>query len=326
MLNQKEFEKQFMELYETGISTTEICEKLGENRNRGYSLLRRKQLSSNPLSSKIYTKEVIDILEAEYLSGATIEELQVKYPEYAGNMNNYLRKRGVTRRRGNISNCNPHYFKNIDTPQKAYFLGLLMADGCITEKKRNPNNKTLRIELCIEDKYILEEFARALDSTLTVKESFGNGKPYEVGGKIYYNNKHECYFSLGCIELIEDLMQYGCVPRKSKILKKLPDIPEDLYKDFILGFYDGDGIASVGKSHYMGFVGTKEFLENIAKQIKKDTGLPEPNVNYNRHNDMYYLTYNTKQSQIKLWNYFYKETTYPVLVRKKDKIRKVLGI
>lgn len=326
MLSYQEFEKQFMELYETGISTTEICEKLGENRDRGYKLLKKKKLPSNPFKSRKYTKQVVDVLEQEYLNGATIKELQTKYPEYAGNINHYLRERGVTRRRGSASNCNPEYFKNIDTPQKAYFLGLLMADGCIIEKKRNPKIKTLRIELCIEDKYILEEFARALGSTLKVKESFGNGKAYEVGGKTYYNNKHECYFSLGCVDLIQDLMSYGCVPRKSRILKNLPKLPQHLYKDFILGFYDGDGIASVGKSCYMGFVGTQEFLQNIAKQIKIDIGLPEPNVNYNRGNNMYYLTYNTKQSQIKLWNYFYKETTYPVLLRKKNKMKESLGI
>lgn len=326
MLNKEQFEERFMKLYKTGISTTEICEILNVNRNRGYSLLRRKGLRSNPKTSKKYTKEVIDKLVEEYTNGATVVELQNKYPEYAGNINEYLRKRGVTRRRGSIPNCNQNYFENIDTPQKAYFLGLLMADGCIITKKNKAKNKTLRIELNLQDKYILEEFAKAINSSLSVKESFGNGKPYIVNGKTYYNNKHECYFSLGSVKLIQDLMGYGCVPNKSRKLSKLPKIPSNLYKDFILGFYDGDGIASVGKRHYMGFVGTKEFLENIAKQISKDTGLPEPNANYNRSNKMYYISYHTNESQIVLWKYFYENTNYPVLLRKKDKMKEALGI
>ena len=327
MLTKEQFEQKFMELYETGISTTEICNLLGEKRSRGYGLLRRKGMKSNSFTSKIYTKEVIDKLAQEYLQGATIEELQQKYPKYKGNINSYLRKRGITRRRGNVSNCNPKYFSKIDEPQKAYFLGLLFADGSIVEKKRNPNNKTLRLELQIQDKYIVEEFARVIGSTKEVKESFGNGKEYLVNGKTYKNNKHECYFSISNIQLIQDLINYGCTPRKSFTLVKLPNIPNEFYKDFILGFYDGDGIASVGKfRHYMGFVGTQKFLTEIANKINEEIGLPVPNLTYNQSNKMYYLCYHTNEAQIALWNYFYSNTNYPYLLRKKVKMQKALNL
>lgn len=322
IMENKEFEKRFLELYETGISTTDICKCLGVSRDKGYKFLKKKGLPSNPRTSKIYTEEVIEMLSKEYCEGATIEELQKKYPEYSGNLNGHLKKRGVTRRRGKISNCNPRYFSSIDEPEKAYLLGLLMADGSVT--KSNHNNYALRIELQAQDKYLLEFLAKSIGSTLQVKESYGNGNTYVVNGKQYTNHKHNCYFSVSNIDLINDLIALGCIPNKSKILDDLPAIPANLYKDFILGYYDGDGIASVGKRHYMGFVGTKKFLSNIADKIYMDTGVPAPNVTYNRFNDMYYLCYNSNQAQITLFHYFYDNTTYTHLKRKEDKMKEVL--
>lgn len=51
-MTQQEFEEKFFELYKQGLSTTDICNQLGENRDRGYSLLRRKGLKSNSYKSK----------------------------------------------------------------------------------------------------------------------------------------------------------------------------------------------------------------------------------------------------------------------------------
>lgn len=47
MLDYEEFVKSFEKYYEEGYSTTEICNMLGENRNRGYKLLDKLKLSSN---------------------------------------------------------------------------------------------------------------------------------------------------------------------------------------------------------------------------------------------------------------------------------------
>ena len=325
-MKDENFEEQFMRLYETGISTTEICKQLGVNRDKGYKLLKKMGLKSNPQKSKKCPKEKLEKIKSLYLSGKTITELQTMFPEYRGGINGYLRREGVTRHRGTQSNCNEQYFDTIDDPQKAYFLGLLLADGCVTQKKKNNNAKTIRIELQIQDKYIIEEFAKVIESKILVKESYGTKRPYVVNNKIYYNEKHEAYLSIGSSYMANTLATYGCVPRKSKTLDKLPDIPQEYYKDLILGYYDGDGIASVGQKHYMGFIGTKNFLKEIAQQINKDTGLPEPNINYNRFNDMYYLQYTKTSYQIVLWNYFYSHTNYITLLRKKEKMRKALGL
>ena len=39
--------------------------------------------------------------------------------------------------------CDYHYFDEIDTPDKAYWLGFLMADGCVMHQRRLRHLKTM---------------------------------------------------------------------------------------------------------------------------------------------------------------------------------------
>lgn len=101
-LDKREFEEQFMKLYETGISTTEICKQLGENRNRGYGLLKRKGLKSTNQSAK-YPPDFLEKLKEEYLAGATIQQLAKKYPDKAGGINFHLKKNGCYKKKWSSS-------------------------------------------------------------------------------------------------------------------------------------------------------------------------------------------------------------------------------
>ena len=52
-----------------------------------------------------------------------------------------------------------NYFENIDTEEKAYWLGFLYADGCVT-----PN--TVRVELQASDKKHIEKFREAVQANI----------------------------------------------------------------------------------------------------------------------------------------------------------------
>jgi len=58
--------------------------------------------------------------------------------------------------------CNEDYFEKIDTQNKAYILGFIMADGCVLDK--NIVSMYLRISLQERDGYILESFKKELES------------------------------------------------------------------------------------------------------------------------------------------------------------------
>ncbi|MCM1990188.1 NUMOD1 domain-containing DNA-binding protein [Oceanirhabdus seepicola] len=123
------------------------------------------------------------------------------------------------------------YFKKIDTERKAYWLGFLYADGCISEISEN--NKKIIIQLHPDDKYILEELLNDINSD----------RP------IYVNKKGYVSINIASKEMANDLIKLGCVPRKSLVLKFPSEIivPCELIKHFIRGYMDGDGCISTYK-------------------------------------------------------------------------------
>ena len=321
MLSTEEFNERFLELNKQGYSTTVICDLLGENRNRGYSLLRKKGLHSPQSKPTKITEEEIELITQEYLQGYTIEQLHKIHPNIKkGTINYWLRKKGVTRKNGKIAHLNNSYFHNIDTELKAYFLGLLCADGSVQyiEKK---HSYMISLELKIEDKYIIEKFAEEIETDLKVKEYSGISTTTVNGNKTYNSKKHNAYLRLHSTEMAQDLISWGCTPNKTETLQSIPDIPTYLIKWFILGFYDGDGIASVGKKYkYMGFCGTKNMINSISLILYNKFNLPIRNIYYNRFNGIYYIFYGIKTGMIELYTLFYKNNDIFYMKRKKDKL------
>lgn len=129
---------------------------------------------------------------------------------------------------------NKHYFDYIDTEDKAYFLGLLYADG---------NNYTkhgrIAISLQEEDKYILDRFNQVIQSnrSLTLRER--NSK----------NSKHKNQYRLDIVNryMSDKLNLLGCINAKSLTLKFPTEqqVPTHLLRHFIRGLWDGDGCISV---------------------------------------------------------------------------------
>jgi hypothetical protein len=137
---------------------------------------------------------------------------------------------------------NEDYFENIDTNEKAYFLGYIGADGNVRYRKRkNGISKCFTIELQYKDKYILERFKEELE---------GEFKIHEVNAK----DSHKCRIEFINNKFCNDLSKYGIEPRKN-IHYEPKNIPKEFIPAFIKGFFDGDGCIS----------GTKVDDENIYK-------------------------------------------------------------
>lgn len=125
---------------------------------------------------------------------------------------------------------NEAYFDTIDTPNKAYILGFLYADGsnCL-------DKCTVTMSLQEEDRDILERIRREI----------GSEKPLEYldytnkndGGYTYKNQYRLLLFNKHICKTLETL---GMIPNKSLKLQ-FPNIKPELYSHFIRGYYDGDG-------------------------------------------------------------------------------------
>lgn len=326
MLKNEDFIIQFMEYYNMGFSTTQICNFLGEDRGRGYKLLNKMNLPSHkPIANKI-TKEDIDNIKELYQSGKTIQQISDIINIKSGTVNYWVRKLGIARPNGRVPDCKQDYFKDINTPSKAYFLGLLYADGGFI-KSKNKNGyikRTLSLELKTEDKYILEEFKKQLESSIPIKR-IKKEETMFVNKKEYNFIKDNCYFRVGCKELIEDLISWGCIENKTKELKNVPVLSSYLIRFFLLGFFDGDGIASYGKRAYMGFCGTESMMKSISEILNKELNIEIKKPYYNKSNKIFYLHYTKKEEIEKIYHYFYDEIDIPFLIRKKEKIEKYLN-
>lgn len=115
--------------------------------------------------------------------------------------------------------------KNIDSPEKAYLLGLFYSDGCVHS---NDGSYHASIVLHEEDKYLLEIIASKFPFFSLYKHS----------------NKKAWYIGCNRKALVEDLLSNGVLFRKStdnKDFLRLPNIDSSLIHHFIRGYFDGDG-------------------------------------------------------------------------------------
>jgi len=143
-------------------------------------------------------------------------------------------------------------FYNIDSPNKAYVLGLWYADGFVTYKPEK-YSYFAGIKLQIKDLELLEQI-------LTEFPFFSLRKEENVC-IIRCNQKIFC----------EHLMLNGIHTNKSGINKNLlifPEISTNLYSHFIRGYFDGDGSIYFNKHNSVNSKGLC-FTGNNYKFIKK---------------------------------------------------------
>lgn len=142
---------------------------------------------------------------------------------------NNIPRMSISQRNQHIKR-NSHYFDNIDTPNKAYVLGLIFADGnnyCI------PGKNALTIVLQDEDKSVLDRVRQEIEYDAPLK--FCNMKKKK---EIYHNT----YRLVVCDEyMCNKLLELGVDNNKSLKVKFPNYISEKLLPHFIRGYFDGDG-------------------------------------------------------------------------------------
>jgi len=143
-----------------------------------------------------------------------------------------LKKNNVelTNRRYNV---NHSFFEVIDTEEKAYWLGFLYADGCVRKTK---TGSQLVLKLSIKDEQHLEMFRSDIESEHKIM--YHENKTVSKKGTPSISKN--CLIRINSNKIIEDLINKGCTPRKTFTID-IPNIDKKFYKDFIRGYYDGDG-------------------------------------------------------------------------------------
>lgn len=228
-------------------------------------------------------------------------------------MSKYIKK--------NLPQPNHNYFEIIDSEDKAYFLGFIVADGCILKqssvtKKKSSNRLVIRLQE--RDKDILEVLNNKLTpyKNLNIIDNSKRGWQNQVCLKVHSN------------KLCNDLESLGVVPRKSGN-EVFPLLRTDLKRHFIRGFMDGDGcvyckttrVKRNGEptlaNRVIFYCLSKQFLESLQEQLGGIGTIRLVKRLLPRQDIYEFVIRKTSELQY-YYDFIYKESTI-FLKRKKDK-------
>ena len=210
-----------------------------------------------------WTDEQVAYIINKYLNeNYTLKQLGKEFNCSYPTIRNLLNKHKI-KSRGNKQGYprDEFYFNKIDTEEKAYWLGFLYADGCV-------HSNNYEISVNITDKEHIEKFKAAIKAF--------NHNITEIQDKRFPNAKTLYQFSIKDKQLHQDLIKWGCIPQKSLLINKIPNIPRDYVSHFLRGYFDGDGSLHYlrGTNNYrISFVGTKDFLNDIQKELQTNVSL-----------------------------------------------------
>lgn len=247
-----------------------------------------------------------------YLSGKTMNEIADGYNLGIKTIRNALYRTNTPRReRGSnsyrIYNLDENIFDIVDTPEKAYWLGFLYADG-------NVCNGSIRLHLKIGDRKHIEKFKSFLKSEHKIidRESF-----HKKHNKTY---KKSC-FNIHSKYLSNRLENLGITV--GRINFSLEEIPENLYHHWIAGFFDGDGSISTRNFPRVIFCAPKtDVLEFVKEQLspltdKYNKRTKEKRICTHKNSGIYYLYYNGVNISKEIYEYMYENA--PVFLERKKK-------
>lgn len=205
---------------------------------------------------------------------------------------------------------NTDFFK-IWTHDMAYVLGFFAADGYITVNKRGGNY------WCIEmnDRDLLEKIRKAV------------GSNHDISIRRRIRNTHACTsyrLQIGSKEMCLDLQNLGFWINKTDALS-IPFVPEDFLKDFVRGYFDGDGNIWSGINHgntshpkptlLLAFTSCSFlFLDALKGRLGSILGISGSLVKTKK--ECHRLQY-SKGDSLKLYDFMYNGLTSPLFLGRK---------
>lgn len=199
------------------------------------------------------------------------------------------------------------YFSSIDTEKKAYFLGLIITDGCVFRK--HSKQAIIAISLQESDKYILEEFKREIRSNK----------------QITHDGRGCCSIQILSNKMADDLKLYGVEENKS-LHTKFPDaLPDFAYPHLLRGILDGDGSVSFysrpnRKSHTKAVrfcQGNRDFLVDLVHYLSANAGTSIVSI-YQEKETLWSIAYRSNNDLISIIAYLYRDAT--VYLRRKQQL------
>lgn len=201
----------------------------------------------------------------EYTEGITQSELSKRYGVSQSTIHRVLLRYDTQSRSFHEAMWlkNPfdeRFFREINTEEKAYWLGFLTGDGCIRKDPRS-EHYFIGLGLKLEDRPHIEKFLRAVNAPKAHIYDYAYKDRNGGVSIIRLSSKH----------MFQDLINYGITPNKS--LKEVPWVGSpELMHHYWRGILDSDGTVCcyTHQSHghkfkdwYIGICGSKEICSEF---------------------------------------------------------------
>jgi hypothetical protein len=141
---------------------------------------------------------------------------------------------GVDKKKQHFNN---RYFKEINTREKAYWLGFIFADGYVVFNPKRRNYE-VSIELNSIDREHLEKFNRAIGGDIEIATRIS--KDRLIDGVFVKGGVPNSVIRIYSRPMAEDLIALNVVPNKT-YKTEYPKVNDEFFLDFLRGFVDGDG-------------------------------------------------------------------------------------
>lgn len=297
-----EDEQKIIELYQSGLSMAKIGKQYNINSVTVMKILDKNNIVKRTKGG-IYTLPEQEII-TKYQTGESCQSIANFYKVSFHTISNILEKNNIARdnKYKNI-NLNENYFEQINTKDKAYFLGFMLTDGNVSLKEN-----TIQLSLSSKDEEILKIFKQVTGSTNKIRER--------------KNAQHdEKTFGLRSHKWKKDLAQYGIVPQKTAICQ-MPTLPEELMPHLIRGMIDGDGWISA-KSRQIGFCGNEKTVTQLHDYLVKTLNIYNVKI-IQSENNLWQITWASKKDIEKIGNYIYQNKDIYFLSRKYNNFLQII--
>lgn len=235
-----------------------------------------------------------------------IKEYNIPERQY----HNLLKLSGIKKRKKiQKHNFNEDYFEKIDTEDKAYFLGFIVADG-------NISKDTNCVKIIQKETYVLYEFKKYI----------------QFEGEIYTSkNRNISTISISSEKTKKDLHNLGLFSNKTMTVQ-YPNVPEHLQNHFMRGVFDGDGCISIhhdkrdnsDRGQVNICSGSIEFINTYVDNLVKYANVKRNNIRCPK-GTYYLIDWGGLTDVENIYSFFYKDATV-FLERKKATFDKVVYI
>ena len=316
-------DKEICNRYLAGEKIIDIANSYQVDRHSVTDILRRHKVYKNfyadcRSSEKIdRTNKMIEL----YKSGLSLSQVAKEVGTCASTVAKTLNKMGIDTRpqhmlghsKGTTKNRKYHFninfFEEIDTEEKAYWLGFLYADGYVAYRG------VTSVALKEDDRCHLEAFRKALGDENVKIDYYRTTKSYRI--------------DLSSVKMSEDLVKLGCKQKKSLILTFPTEkqVPKKLLSHFMRGYFDGDGcISGTRYSLQFSVLGTPSFLdkyENVLLRNLKNKKKTKRIMRENWNSNTQQIIYGGRLRLLDIYNFLYKDATI-FLNRKKEKFEELI--